>query len=100
MCESDLVGVVPFIVETFGGITPHALAHVAYLARRARGKGSRDGTKYGRSRTSTRSFFRHHTERVGLAAQQYDAKAIRKTVRSLKQAHMGRAAEGCAAGAA
>ena len=75
--------VVPFIVETFGGVTPHALAHVAYLARRARGKGARDGTKYGESRTSARGFFNHHVERVGLAAQQYDAKAIRKTVRSL-----------------
>ena len=77
--------VVPFIVETFGGVTPHALAHVAYLSRRARGKGARDGTKYGESRTSARGFFNHHVERVGLAAQQYDAKAIRKTVRSLKQ---------------
>ena len=92
--------VVPFIVETFGGVTPHALAHVAYLARRARGKGARDGTKYGASRTSARGFVNHHVERVGLAAQQYDAKAIRKTVRSLKQAQVSRATAGCAAGMA
>ena len=51
--------VIPFIVEATGGITPHALAHVTYLARRARGKTARDSTRYGTSRTSTRNFYVH-----------------------------------------
>ena len=81
-------------------LTAGAARLTTYLARRARGKGARDGTKYGESRTSARGFFNHHVERVGLAAQQYDAKAIRKSVRSLKQAQVSRATAGCAAGMA
>jgi len=79
--------VIPLIVETTGGIAPHALAHIGHLARRATGKAarSRDGTKYGRSRTSTRSFFVHHTQRIATAAQQFDARGIRKAIASRKQ---------------
>ena len=80
------------IIEVFGGITPHALAHISYLSRRAKGKGARDGTKYGTSRTSTKSFFAHHVERLALAANQFDAKAIRKSLRGRKQQLVGRAA--------
>ena len=47
----------------------------------ARGKGARDSTKYGSSRTSTRNFYVHHTQRISLAAQQYDARAIRKKLK-------------------
>ena len=86
--------VIPFIVEATGGITPHALAHVTYLARRARGKTARDSTRYGTSRTSTRNFYVHHTQRIGLAAKQYDAKAIRKSLCGRKQKLIGRAAGG------
>ena len=43
------------------------------------------GTKYGRSRTSTRSFFVHHTQRIACAAQQYDARGIRKATALKKQ---------------
>ena len=82
------------IVEALGGITPHARAHIAYLAQRAKGKGARDSTKYGSSRTSARSFFVHHTQRLSLAAVQYDAKAIRKCIRGLKSATIGRSASG------
>ena len=85
------------IIEVFGGITPHALAHVSYLARRAKSKGSRDGTKYGKSRTSPKSFFGHHVAHLALAANVFDAKAIRKSMRSLKQRQL---AGGCAAGTA
>ena len=85
---------VPFIVETLGGITPHALAHVSYLARRARGKSARDKTRYGTSRTSTRNFYVHHTQRIALAAKQYDAKAIRKSIGDRKQKLIGHAAGG------
>ena len=84
--------VIPMIVESFGGIVPHARAHAGYLASRARGKGARDRTKYGSSRTSTRNFFVHHTQRISLAAQQYDAKAIRKSICGHKQTRVGRAA--------
>ena len=66
-------------------------------ARRAKGKGSRDGTKYGKSRTSAKSFFVHHVERMALAANVFDAKAIRKSMRSQKQRQL---AGGCAAGTA
>ena len=41
--------VIPMIIEVFGGITPHALAHVSHLAKRARGKSARDSTRYGTS---------------------------------------------------
>lgn len=79
--------VIPLIVETTGGITPHALAHIGHLARRAKGRTARarDGTKYGRSRTSTRSFFVHHTQRIACGAQQFDARGIRKTIALKKQ---------------
>ena len=82
--------VISAIVETFGGITPHFLSYLSYLARRAKGRHGRDSTVYGRSRTSARSFFTHHTQRIGLAAQVGDAQAIRRSVRYWKQ---------CAAGA-
>ena len=72
---------------TAGGISPHALAHVGYLAQRAKGRAalSRDGTKYGRSRTSPRSFFVHHTQRIACGAQQFDARGIRKKIALEKQ---------------
>ena len=61
--------VVPMIIETTGGIAPHSRAVVARLARRARRKGGRDGTVYGASRTSTRSFYVHHVQQMSVAAQ-------------------------------
>ena len=73
------------IIEVFGGITPHALAHIGHLSRRTKGKGARDYTKYGASRTSTKYFFVHHTQRIAFAAQHYDAMAIRKETGSRKQ---------------
>ena len=76
--------VVPMIVEAQGGITPHALAHIGYLSRRAKGKGARDSTKYGRSHTSTKSYFVHHCQRLSLAAKQFNAKAILKSLAGYK----------------
>ena len=64
------------IVETFGGMSPHTVHHIAKLATRA--KHGRDGTAYGRSRTSPKSFFVHHTQQLALAAILGDAKAIRR----------------------
>ena len=46
------------------------------------------------SRTSTRNFFVHHTQRIALAAKQYDAKAIRMSICGRKQQLIGHAAGG------
>ena len=61
---------------------------------KTRGKTARDSTRYGTSRTSTRNFYVHHTQRIGLAAKQYDAKATRKSLCGRKQKLIGRAAGG------
>ena len=72
-------------MEASGGITPHFAVHLGYLARRSKGKGSRDATKYGSSRTSPTNFYIHHVQRISVAAVSYDAKAIRKAVCGRKQ---------------
>ena len=77
--------VVPMIIEATGGVAPHSLAQVGHLSRRAKGRGARDSTKYGRSRSSTRNFFVHHIERMGAAAQREDAAAILKQITCRKQ---------------
>ena len=76
--------VVTMIVETHGGVTPHALSYVGYLSGRARSARARDSTVYGRSRTSPRSFYTHHLQRISLAAQLGNAKAIRLSLRARK----------------
>ena len=76
--------VIPAIVETFGGISPHFLKFIMRLAARAKKGGGRDGTKYGRSRTSAKSFFVHHTQQLSAAAQVGDAKAIRRKITAEK----------------
>ena len=76
---------VPFIVETTGGIVPHARVQVGRLARRAEGKGKRDSTKYGSSRTSARTFFHHHVQQLSKAAVVGDAQAMRREIRAGKQ---------------
>ena len=76
--------VVPMIVESYGGISPHSLNFIGRLAARAKGARARDGTVYGRSRTSARSFFKHHTQQLAAAAQVGDAKAIRRKITEIK----------------
>ncbi len=66
------------IVETYGGVAPHSLAHIGYLHKRATGDGGYDRTEYGTTRISTASFFKHHTQRLSKAAVTWDAAAIRK----------------------
>ena len=61
------------------------MATIGYLSRRTKGKGARDSTKYGKSRTSTKSFFVHHMQRMSTAAVMYDARAIRHQVTCKKQ---------------
>ena len=59
-----------------------------YPSGRARGKGARDGTKYGRSRTSTRSFYVHHTQLLSVAAAIENVRGLHKAVQNKKQAHV------------
>ena len=77
--------VTPVIVETSGAISPRSLKAVGHLAKRARGKHARDGTVYGRSRTSARSFYTHHTQRLSLAAACGDVNGIFESLRGQKQ---------------
>ena len=56
------------VVESTGAISPRTLKSIGHLAKRARGKRTRDGTKYGRSRMSSRSYYVHHTQRLSMAA--------------------------------
>ena len=65
-------------VETSGAISPRTLRYVGYLSRRARGKGSRDGTRYGTSRLAPRTFFRHHVLHISMAAAIGDVQGLHK----------------------
>ena len=56
-----------------------------YLARRSRGKGATDRTRYGTTRISTKSFYTHHGQMLVKAAVVYDALAINKQVMSQRQ---------------
>ena len=86
--------VVPMIIETLGGITPHARRAVRHLEHRVRAK-ARDGTKYGTSRTSTKNFYYHHIQRLSVAAVMSNAKAMHKAIGQRKrQLALGRAAAG------
>ena len=86
--------VAPMIIEVQGGITPHALATIGYLSRRTKGKGARDSTKYGKSRTSTKSFFVHHCQQMSLAATQFNAKGMLKSLTGYKHQAITSAAGG------
>ena len=73
------------IVEATGGIAPHTRAHMRYLARRSRGKGATDRTRYGTTRISTKSFYTHHGQMLVKAAVVYDALAINKHIVNQRQ---------------
>ena len=62
--------------------------NIRRLAQRAKGARAHDSTKYGRSRTSARSFFKHHTQQLSAAAQVGDAKAIRRKISQEKMSLM------------
>ena len=71
------------------------LRSIGHLAKRARGKNARDGTKYGRSRTSARSFYVHHTQRLSMAAACGDiVHGIFESLRGLKQRAVARGSGG------
>ena len=56
-----------------------------YLARRSRGKGATDRTRYGTTCISTKSFYTHHGQMLVKAALVYDALAINKQVMGQRQ---------------
>ena len=56
--------VVVWLVEATGGIAPQPLARLRKNSRLAASRGARDGTKYGLSRISPRSYFTHHVQRI------------------------------------
>ena len=51
-------------VETGGGWSPEGVRALSRLAARTKTRAGRDGTVYGTSRSSTRSFFVHHLSAV------------------------------------
>ena len=78
--------VTPFVVEaTSGAITPRALAFVSYLATRTRGASARDGTNYGSSKMSAKSYYVHHTQRLSKAAACGNVMGIHDSIRAAKQ---------------
>ena len=71
------------IVEAgFGGISPHSMSYLWRLSERA--KAGADRTEYGTSRTSTTSFFIHHSQRIALASITGDAWQIRRSITERK----------------
>ena len=72
--------VIVFVVEAgSGGICPQGAKSINHLHERA--KGARDGTRYGRSNIATRSFRRHHTQRISYAVVSQDAANIAHNVK-------------------
>ena len=55
------------------------------------GTGLMADTVKGKSRTSARSFFIHHTQRIALAAVLFDARALRRAVQDRRSALMAAA---------
>ena len=60
--------VVLLLVETFGGLAPSTRSALGAFARRAKGHGKVDRTKYGKARRSTTSFYTHWSQRLAKAA--------------------------------
>ena len=72
--------VIVFLVEAgSGGICPQGVKSINFLHERA--KGVRDGTQYGKSNIATRSFRRHHTQRISFAVVAQDAHNIAHNVK-------------------
>ena len=92
--------VIMLLVEATGGISPAACAHISMLARRSRGRGATDRTRYGGTRISTKSFYVHHSQMLAKAAVVYNAKAMRKKITCLKQSICTGAADAAGNGGA
>ena len=74
-----------FLVEATGGIAPSSRRQMHVLTERARGRGAVDRTQYGRTRFSTKSYYKHWEQRLSKAAVLFDAAAIRKQVIIMRQ---------------
>ena len=61
-----------------GGIAPHSRAVARRLSRRASGANAIDRTAYCLSRSSTRSHYTHHTQRISANVIKFDAQNIRE----------------------
>ena len=85
------------LCESTGAVSPRSLAYLSYLSRRARGQGARDGTRYGTSRLSPRSYYVHHTQRLSMAAAAGDVKGLHECARIMKQRLHGAASLATAA---
>jgi len=77
--------VVPLITESSGGIAPHGYAHLKMLARSSHLPGGRDGTRYGLSRTSPRSYLTHHIQRISAAVVRENARHIAAHLAGVQQ---------------
>ena len=62
--------------ESTGALSRRAVQLLGALARKARASGKQDKTAYGRSRSSTKSFFRHHLAAISSAIVYQDAVLI------------------------
>ena len=77
--------VVAIITEPSGGIAPQGYAHLKMLARTSRLPGGRDGTRYGLSRSSPRSYLTHHLQRISAGIVRANARNILAQVVGVKQ---------------
>ena len=73
------------ITEPSGGIAPQGYAHLKMLARTSRLPGGRDGTRYGLSRSSPRSYLTHHLQRISAGIVRANARNILTQVVGVKQ---------------
>jgi hypothetical protein len=72
--------VIVFLVEAgSGGICPQGVKSINFLHERA--KGVRDSTRYGTSNIATKSFRRHHTQRISFAVVAQDAHNIAHNIK-------------------
>ena len=72
-----------FVTESTGALSRRARNLLGTLAHAARARGAHDRTSYGRSRASTKSFFRHHLAAISAAIVYQDAILIANAAATL-----------------
>ncbi len=72
-----------------GGVSPPYVHAIGRLARRVKGRGGADRTRYGLARSSPRKFFTHHVQRIANAAIAGCARAMRGEVVKKKVSTIG-----------
>ena len=75
--------VVLFHTESSGAVDPRGVRLLGQLAKDVRRTGATDGTVYGTSRTSTRSFFVHHLSAVAAGVKHADALTLENAAATL-----------------